>query len=64
MRLGGYVARMEDMRNAFKNLVGIPEGKRPLRRHRRRWKDNGRMDLREIEWEDVDWNHLAQDRDQ
>jgi hypothetical protein len=42
-------------RNAFKILVGKPEGKRPLGRHRRRWEANIRMDLREIEWGDMDW---------
>jgi len=45
-------------------LVRKPEGKRPLGRPRRRWEDNIKMDLREIGWEDVDWIHLAQDRDQ
>jgi hypothetical protein len=35
-------------------LDGKPEGKRPLRRYRRRWKDNIRMNLRERGWEDVD----------
>jgi hypothetical protein len=45
-------------------LVGEPEGKIPLGRHRRRWKDNIRMDLRDIDWEALDWVHLAQDRDQ
>jgi hypothetical protein len=44
-------------------LVGKPEGKRPVGRPRRRWKDNIRMDLRKIGWEDVDWMHLAQDMD-
>jgi hypothetical protein len=39
-----------------------PEGKRPLGKHRRRWEDNIRMDLREIAWEVVDWIHVAQDR--
>jgi ribosome biogenesis protein Nip4 len=34
-----------------------------LRRPRRRWEDNIRMDLRAIGWEGVDWIHLAQDRD-
>jgi hypothetical protein len=38
--------------------------KRPLRRHRPRWEDNIRMDLREIGWEVVDWMYLARDRDQ
>jgi hypothetical protein len=41
-------------RNAYRILVGKPEGKRPLGRPRRRWKDNIRMDLREIEWGDMD----------
>jgi len=40
-------------------LVGKPERKRPLRRPRRRWEDNIRMDLREIVWEFVDWIHLG-----
>jgi hypothetical protein len=42
--------------------VGKPEGKRPLRRPRRRWVDNIRMDLGEVGWGDVDWIGLAQDR--
>jgi hypothetical protein len=48
MRWVGYVARMEDMRNACNILVGKREGKRRLRRPRRRWEDNIRIDLREI----------------
>jgi hypothetical protein len=44
-------------------LVGKPEGKRPLGKTRRRCVDNIRMDLREIEREDVDWMHLAQVRE-
>jgi hypothetical protein len=51
------------MRNVYKILVGKPEGKRRLGRPWRRWKDNIRIDLREIEWEGVDWIRLAQDRD-
>jgi hypothetical protein len=42
------------------NLVGKPEGKRPLGRRRSRWDDNITLDLREIVWENVDWMHLAQ----
>jgi hypothetical protein len=42
--------------------VGKPEGKRPLGRPRRRWVDNIRMELGEVEWSDVDWIGLAQDR--
>jgi hypothetical protein len=45
MRWAGYVARMGDKRNAYRILVGKPEGKRPLRRPRRRWVDNIKMDL-------------------
>jgi hypothetical protein len=51
-------------RNAYRILVGKPEGKRPVGRPRRRWVDNIKMDLREIEWDDMDWIDLAQDRDQ
>jgi hypothetical protein len=43
--------------------VGKPEGKRPLGRPRRRWVDNIKMNLREIEWDGMDLE-LAQDRDQ
>jgi hypothetical protein len=60
----GHVARMGEKRNAYRILVGKPEGKRPLGRTRRRWEDNIRMDLREIGWGDIDWIDLAQDRDQ
>jgi hypothetical protein len=58
-----YVAPKGSMINAYKSLVGKPEGKRPLGRPVRRLEDNIRMDLREIRWESVDWIHLAQDRD-
>jgi hypothetical protein len=61
MRLAGHVARMEK-RNAYRLLVGKPEGKRPLGRPRRKWVDNIRMDLGEEGWGDVDWIGLAQDR--
>jgi hypothetical protein len=45
-------------------LVGKPEGKIPLGRTRRRWVDNIKIDLREIEWDGIDRIDLAQDRDQ
>jgi hypothetical protein len=44
--------------------MGVPEGKRPLEGHRRRWEDNITMDLREIGWDVMDWIYLTQDRDQ
>jgi hypothetical protein len=44
-------------------LVGMPEGKRPLGRPRRRWVDNIKMDLREIERDGMDWIDLARNRD-
>jgi hypothetical protein len=48
MRWTGHVTRMGYKRNAYRNLVGMPEGKRPLRRARHRWEDNIKMYLREI----------------
>jgi hypothetical protein len=51
-------------RNAYRILVGKPEGRRPLGRPRHRWVDNIKMDLREIGWDSMDWIDVAQDRDQ
>jgi hypothetical protein len=53
-----------EKRNAYRILVRMPEGKRPLGRQRRRWVDNIKMYLREIEWDGMDMIDLAQDRDQ
>jgi hypothetical protein len=50
--------------NAYRILMGKPEGKRPLGRLRRRWVNNIKMDLREVEWDDMHWIDLPQDRDQ
>jgi hypothetical protein len=44
-------------------LVGKPEGKSPLRRHRRRWEDNIKMHFQEVRCRGMDWIELAQDRD-
>jgi hypothetical protein len=55
---------MRAERNAYRILVGKPEGKRPLRRPRRNWVDNIKMDIREMEWGGMDWIDLAQDSDQ
>jgi hypothetical protein len=58
VRCAGHVARMGEKRNAYRLLVGKPEGRRP-----HRWLDNIRMDLGEVGWGDVDWIGLAQDKD-
>ncbi|KAJ4447271.1 hypothetical protein ANN_09275 [Periplaneta americana] len=63
LRWAGHVARMGESRNAYRVLVGTPEGKRPLGRPRRGWEDNIKMDLREVGYDDRDWINLAQDRD-
>ena len=52
-----------DGRGAYRVLVGRPEGKRPLGRHRRRWEDDNKMDLQEVGCRGMDWTKLAQDRD-
>jgi hypothetical protein len=62
MRWSGHVARMGEKKNAYRLLVGLPEGKSPLGRPKRRWMDDIRMDLGEVGWGDVDWIGLAQDR--
>jgi hypothetical protein len=62
MKWTGHVARMGEGRGVNRVLVGRLEGKRPLRRHRRRWKDNIKMDLREIGIDGANWIRLNQDR--
>jgi hypothetical protein len=63
MRWAGHVARMGQKRNAYRLLVGKPEGSRTLGRPRRRWLDNIRIGFVEVGWGDVDWIGLAQERD-
>jgi hypothetical protein len=48
-----------DMKGVYRILVGKPEGKRLLGRHRRRWEDNIKMDLQEVECGGMDWIDLA-----
>ena len=49
MRWAGHVACMGEERGVYSVLVGKPEGRRPLGRPRRRWVDNNRTDLQEVE---------------
>jgi hypothetical protein len=60
--MGGPCSTNGEKRNAYRLLVGKPEGKVPLRRPRCRWVDNIKMDLGEVGWGDVDWIGLAQVR--
>jgi hypothetical protein len=55
---------MREKRNAYRIMMGKPEGKRPLGIPRRRWVDNIKMDLREIGWDGIDSIDLAQGGDQ
>ena len=49
--------------SAFKILTGTPTGKKPLGRPRRRWEDNIRMNLNEMDINTRNWVDSAQDRD-
>jgi hypothetical protein len=50
LRWAGHVARMGERKGAYRVLEGKPEGRRPLRRPRRRWEDDIKMGLREGRW--------------
>jgi hypothetical protein len=54
---------MGEKRNAYRILVGTPEGKRPLGRRRHRQVDKIKIDLRELECDGMDWIDVAQNRD-
>ena len=64
LRWAGRVARTELPRNAYRVLVGRPEGKLLLERLRCRWEDNIKMDLKEVDCVDRNWMDLAEDQDQ
>jgi hypothetical protein len=59
----GHVECMREERKVYKLLMGKFKGKNPLKRPRHRWENRIKMDLRDINWEDVEWIHLDQDRD-
>jgi hypothetical protein len=63
MRLAGHVTRVGDKKDAFRGLVGRPEGGRQVGRTRHRWEDNIKMDFKEVGWGGMDWIAAAQDRD-
>ena len=63
MRWAGHVVRLGERRVVHRVLVGKHEGKRPLWRPRRRWKDNIKIDIQEVGGSCGDWMELAQDRD-
>jgi hypothetical protein len=62
MRLAGHLSRMGEKRNAYRLLVGKPEGKRPLGRSIHRWADNIKMDLVVVGLGGVCWIGLAQNK--
>ena len=64
LRWAGHVERMEQSRNAYRVLVGKPEGKRHSGRPRSRWEDNIKMNLREVACDPGDLIALAEDMDQ
>jgi hypothetical protein len=63
MRWEGHVARMVEIRVIYRVLMGKHEGKRTLERTRRRWEDNIKLDFQEVDWGDMDWTDLSEDRD-
>jgi hypothetical protein len=59
--MGGACSTNGENREAYRLLVGKPEGKTPLGIPRRRWVNNVKTDLGEVGWGDEDWISLAQD---
>jgi hypothetical protein len=62
VRWTGHVARIRERRGVYRVMVGRPEGERPAERPRRRWEDNIKIDLREIDFNGANWIRLARDR--
>jgi hypothetical protein len=60
----GHIALTREKKNACIVLLGSPEGKRKLGRHRRRQEDNVQLYLKETRWGGTNWTDLAQDKDQ
>jgi hypothetical protein len=62
--MGGHIACMGEDEKCVQNFGWKPRRKRPLKRPTYKWEDNIIMDLMVMECENVDWMHLAEDRDQ
>jgi hypothetical protein len=62
--MGKAFSSHEELRNTYRMLLAKPKGKRPLGEPKISWKDNIKMDVREIGWGGIDWIDLAQDRKQ
>jgi len=58
LRRYGHMVCMKEMTDAFKVLVGKPEGKKPLGKPTYRWEDNIKIDLKEIKHYCVNWTDL------
>jgi len=54
---------MAQKESTYRASVGKPEGKRSLGTPKRKWEDNIKMDLKEMEWKVVDWTGLSENRD-
>jgi hypothetical protein len=63
MRYAWHVEQIGKGRGVYRVLVGKPEGKRPLGKHRHRWEDNINMDIQEVGCGGMEWNELGQDTD-
>jgi hypothetical protein len=63
LRWAGHVAHMGEKRGACRALMGQPEGRKPLGKHRCRWGDSIKLDLRDVGGGGIHWIDLAQDRD-
>jgi hypothetical protein len=63
MRWAGHVACMGERRGVYRVLVWKPEGERPHGRLKRRWENNIKMDLQEVECGGIDWIEQPQDTD-
>ena len=62
LRLAGHVAKTEVDRSAFKSVTDKPTRKKPIGRPRRRWKDNIRMNFKEIDFNTRNLVDSVQDR--